>query len=81
MYQTIGEKISVIGIYKQGKFIPKKFQWNGNILNIDEITLTADIKDGTIRKRMYSVVCKGNVYRLMFDRQQEIWEVAEVWYV
>lgn len=84
MYQTIGDRIEVIGVYQQSgqpaHFVPKKFKWRGNVYPISEITLVSDVKDGGVRQRLYSVMAGGNVYRLMFNRDDEVWELAEVWY-
>lgn len=80
MYQPINEKISVVGIYDQSQFTPKKFKWRGRVYPISEITLTADTKDGGVRNRLYSVVAEANVYRIKFNRDSEAWLLEEVWY-
>lgn len=79
MYQTIHEKIAVIGVYNQGTFVPRKFQWQRRVYPVAQVTLTSDYKDGGVAKRMYSVASGANVYRLLFDRQDEQWFVEEVW--
>lgn len=78
-YQPIHDSIVVAGVYRQGKFTPKKFQWRNRTLQIDEITLVSDVKDGGVRKRLYSVVVGTDVFRLEFDRDNESWLLAEVW--
>lgn len=80
MFQTIAEPIVVVGIYNQGKFMPKKFRWREKIYLISEITLATDLKDGGVRKRRYSVLSGGNLYRLEFNRDTEHWFITEVWY-
>jgi hypothetical protein len=79
MYQTIAETIEVVGIYRQGKFQPVKFKWQGRVFPVQEITLVADLKNGGVRGRQYSVVSGGNVYRLYFNRDQENWQLKELW--
>ncbi len=79
MYQAIGERINVIGVYKQARFIPKKFEWQGRIYAVDQVTFISEIRDSRISKRQYSVLSQGNSYRLIFDRSEEVWELAEVW--
>ena len=79
MYQRIHEEISVLGIFKNHKFIPKKFNWGNKTYSINEITLISDIKDGGVRKRLYSVVSSANVYRLEFNRETEAWLLEEIW--
>jgi hypothetical protein len=79
MYQTIGEDIEVIGIFKRGKLLPRKFQWRQQILDIQEVTMINDTRDGGIRKRFYSVMSGGNLFRLSFNRESEIWKVEEIW--
>ena len=78
-YQTIHEKISIVGVYANGHFIPKKFRWGERVLRIDQITLQSDVKDGGIRQRFISVMVNNEVYRLCFNRETEDWWVEEVW--
>lgn len=80
MYQPIHDHISVVGVYESGIFTPKKFKWRNKVLVISEITLSSNVKDGGVKKRLYSVVAGGNVYRLTFNRDQENWILDEVWY-
>ncbi|MDH5532804.1 MAG: hypothetical protein OEX81_00055 [Candidatus Pacebacteria bacterium] len=79
MYQKIGEKIKVAGVYKDYTFQPFKFQWNGRQLKIDKITLVSNIKNGLIKKRLYSVMIGNDIFRLLFDRESESWTIDEVW--
>ncbi|MBT3249326.1 MAG: hypothetical protein HN846_04620 [Candidatus Pacebacteria bacterium] len=79
MYEEINEDISVIGIYKKHHFSPKKFKWNNRVFPVDEVTLSNDVRDGMIKKRLYSVVASGNLYRLEFNRESEQWKILEVW--
>ena len=79
MYQTINEQIIIAGVYQANKFIPKKFKWGEKTYLVDEITLSSDFKDGGVRKRAYSVVSSGNVFRLEFNRETEGWWLREIW--
>ena len=79
MYQTIHETIAVAGVYEQHKFTPKKFKWRNRQYVIDQITLSSAIKDGGVQFRTYSVMSGGNLYRLMFNRDDEGWFLEEVW--
>lgn len=79
MYQTIDEPIEVVGVYKQHHFFPRKFRWHHQEYTVSEITLRSDTKDGAIRKRLYSVMCGGTLYRLEFNRETEAWILQEVW--
>lgn len=79
MYEHIHETISVIGVYSHASFVPKKFLWNSTVYPISEVTLMAEIKDGSVRKRHYTVISNGNAYRLLFDRAEETWKLEEVW--
>ncbi len=80
MYQTIDEKIRVAGVFEVSGFVPKKFEWRSKIYPIQEITLKNDVKDGGVRKRFYSVMSRGNVYRIVFNRDSEEWQLAEMWF-
>ncbi len=79
MYQTIHEPIEVIGIYAHHTFLPKKFKWKNRVFPISETTLQSNIKDGEVRKRLYSVMAEHNLYRLEFNRETEDWLLEEIW--
>lgn len=79
MYQTIHETIAVAGVYDRAKFLPKSFVWRQRKRAVSEITLMANINDGGIKKRHYAVIAENNLYRLLFDRQNEVWWLEEIW--
>lgn len=79
MYQIIGETIWVAGVYKHAQFTPKKFKWRQREFSITQITLISDTRDGTVKKRLYSVVSGNEVYRLEFNRESEQWYLQELW--
>ena len=79
MYQTINESVLVAGVYAHHTFTPKKFKWRTRDLAIDRITLVSDIKDGGVKKRLYSVTVGKDVYRLEFNRDSEHWILNELW--
>jgi hypothetical protein len=80
MYQTIHEKVAVAGVYDKALFLPKKLKWHGRELRISKVTFANDYKDGGVRWRMYSVMAGGNLYRLSFNRETEVWMLEEVWH-
>lgn len=79
MYQTIHENIAVAGVFAQASFAPRKFQWRNREYGIEEVTYTAEWRDGGVRTRQYSVVSAGNMYRLLYNRETEEWWLEEVW--
>lgn len=79
MFQTIGERVEVIGSYSKGPFYPKKMKWNGRIFAIEKVTLISDIRDGDVKKRLYSFTSGKDLYRLMFNRETENWMLEEIW--
>lgn len=79
MFTPIHESISVAGVFTANGFAPKKFQWKQTTYPIEEITLISNVKNGGIRKRLYSVMSKGNLYRLEFNRENETWILEEIW--
>lgn len=79
MYQTIHEKILVWGVYRQAQFAPQKFVWRLASYPVDKITLVSDLKEGLVKKRIYSLISRGNMYRLSFNRETEIWFLEEIW--
>lgn len=80
MYQTIHEKIAVAGVYDKTSFTPKKFKWKSRELKISQVTFVNDHKDGGVRWRTYSVMAGGNLYRITFNRETELWMLEEMWY-
>ncbi len=79
MYQTIHERIKVIGIYQQAGFKPVKFCWQNQIYHIDQVNLISNIKQGQVKQRIYSVQVKDQIFRLLFDRAEETWTLKELW--
>jgi len=81
MFQTIDETVTVAGKYERSHFTPTAFAWRGRKITISEITLTSDTRDAGIKKRLYSVVGTGSatLYRLEFNRENEIWTLREIW--
>lgn len=60
--------------------MPMRFLWRQAYYKIAATTLLSDIKEGQCQKRLYSVLVKGNCYRLLFDRDEETWFLEELWY-
>lgn len=79
MYQTISETISVAGAYIPGGFKPAKFRWKNRLYPIKEICSQHDFKDGNVKKRRFSVLSGSTVYLLEFNRDQESWQLVEIW--
>ncbi len=79
MYQTIHDLIEVVGIYGRGQFHLRKFNWHGRVYVVDQVTLVANFKDGGVKQRMYSVQSGANIYRLLFNRENEQWYLDEIW--
>lgn len=79
MFEEMNEKISVIGLYKNCKFIPKMFFLKNRNMPVEEVTLINNIKDGLTKKRQYSVTSGNNVYRLIFNRDDESWCLTGVY--
>lgn len=79
MYHPINEKVAVAGIYTSGKFSPRKFKWRSQTFEVNQICTVHDFKDGSVRKRRFSVMANRNVYLLEFNRDQEIWTLEQIW--
>jgi hypothetical protein len=79
MYQRIDETIIVAGVYRPGKFIPKRFQWKQHTFDITTINTSHDFRDGNVRKRQFSVSVGENVYLIEFNRDQETWTLEQLW--
>ncbi|MEK7595105.1 MAG: hypothetical protein AAB443_00735 [Patescibacteria group bacterium] len=79
MYEEVNAKIKVAGVYENNLFWPRKFVWNGKLYEIEQITLTSELRDAGVKKRLYSVLSKGTVYRLLFNRDNETWFLRALW--
>jgi len=79
MYETIDESISVLGVFRSGSFVPRKFLWRDCEYRVEQVTFVTDIRDGAENLRQYSVVAKGASYRLLFNRTHETWQLKELW--
>lgn len=79
MYQTITETISVSGVFENGSFAPKKFNWNKRSYSIEEVTSIHELRDGGVIKRRYAVLSSGNLYLLEYNRREETWILEQVW--
>ena len=79
MFQKIDERVDVVGSYGKGPFVPKKMRWNGRVFGIEKVTLISEIRDGLVKKRLYSFTSGKDLYRLMFNRETENWMLEEIW--
>ena len=79
MYHTIGEKITVAGVYTSGRFKPRKFQWRQQLFTITSSCSVHDFRDGTVRKRRFSVMANGLLFLLEFNRDTENWVLEQMW--
>ena len=79
MYQRIGEKISVVGIYTSSTFQVKKFQWQQREFRVEKVNEVHDFRDGMMRKRRFSLLTDGNVYLIEFNRDTEVWTLEQIW--
>ncbi len=79
MFQSINERVEVAGSYGKGPFHPRKMKWKGQIFEIEKITLISDIRDGDVKKRLYSFTSGKELYRLLFNRDTEMWMLEEIW--
>lgn len=79
MLNSVNEKISVIGTYKNSRFTPKKFQWREKIIPVETITFITDDKNGQMKIRIYSILHKNTLYRIEFNRESEVWTLLETY--
>lgn len=79
MYETIGEKIEVAAIFRNGKAFPKAFKWKGRKYEVEQINLAHEEKNGTSIIFCFSVTSGGNFYELSFDNINLIWKLEKTW--
>ena len=66
MLTQIDEPIIVAGVYEKASFFPRVFLWQSQKYKVEKITLVSEIKDGSVRQRVYSVISGDVLYRLKF---------------
>ncbi len=79
MYQTIHETIKVGGIFHQAQFKPLWFVWQEKRFDINEITLISDLKNGKVKKKLFSVLANDNLYRLDYCPADQTWFLEQIW--
>lgn len=79
MFTSIDEPIAVLGYYSNQRFHILKFRWRSTIYSVQEVTLTAKVKDGGVPWQYYSVTVQGNLYRVAHNQQSQQWLLKEVW--
>ena len=79
MYQTIHEPIKVAGVFNRSVFKPTWFEWRRQLFKVEQITLISDYKQGLVKIKIYSVIAKGNLYRLQFSLNSGDWILENVW--
>jgi len=79
MHQIIHETITVAGIFQQASFKPVWFIWKQRRLKINDITLISDIKEGSVKKTVYSVQAQDNIYRLDYYFLTQDWFLESIW--
>ena len=78
MFQTLGDRVSVLGIFKSGKLKPLRFFWKNKTFPISHITTTYCIKDGEVQKEVFAVKSFGNIYKLVYIPKDYSWILEEV---
>ena len=79
MFTPLNERVSVVVVYANNAVKPYKLRWRGQEHLIEKITLTSDLTEGIIKRRVYSVQFAGALYRLEFNRMTEHWKLLEVY--
>lgn len=78
-YETINEKVDVVGIFSSFKFTPCQFRWNKRDYEISQITAVHEMVDGSSRKKIYSVLSQGTLYLLEYNLNNEEWKLKQLW--
>lgn len=78
MFTKINETIAVVGTYNHSSFKPRKFLWRDRVFPIQKITFITETRDGANKLRIYSIESQGSIYRILFNRETEEWQVSEI---
>lgn len=79
-YTKVDEPVSVLGVFQNSSFIPKKFKWHNRSYPVEKVTSTHVVEDGRVAKRCYAILSQGNLYLLEYNRTSESWKLSQVWY-
>jgi hypothetical protein len=79
MFTEIHEPIITLVSYERAGMQLKRFRWRNQLFAVEKVTAVTNIRDGSVRQRRWSVVSGGAVYRLLFDRVAETWELEAVY--
>lgn len=73
------EKIDIIVVFEQDKARPYSFKWGGKKYVVEKINLVYAKNTGTGKFLYYSVTAEGNYFKLIFDTNEMMWWVEEVY--
>lgn len=74
----IREPISVAVLFEHGAIKPVLFRWNGKKIEIEKTSFTWETRQGVARLLHFSVVCRRNIYELVFNLNEMTWRLETV---
>ena len=79
MYEDIKEQVSVEAVFKNGKVIPRSFNWRGRDYLVTGINLEHQEKRGDDLWFCFSVTSRDNNYELTFNSKHLTWTLERAW--
>lgn len=79
MYEKVGEKIEVLGIFKGGSVVPQLFKLKRKVIKINKVHLSYQKREGKFINYYYSAETERGVFKLKFNNETLVWEAEEVW--
>lgn len=74
----VDDLINVGVVFKGGVASPKWMRWRGRVIEVENIPMRYDGKDGDAPLTYYSLVSKTAVYGVVWNRKTNVWRLIEV---
>lgn len=78
-YETIGEQIKVLAVFKNGTIFPHVFEWRGKRYQINKVNLAYQEREGSAINYWFAVESGGLVGKLKYNNFSLIWRFEELW--
>lgn len=78
-YESIGDPVEVIVLFRHGKIQPIKFRWKDRVYKIVRVNGEWFSEQGEIRHRHFSVMAEGpDIYEIVYNTFSSVWELNRV---
>lgn len=78
-YETVGEKIKVLAVFKNGTIFPYAFEWQNKRRKIDKVNLAYQEREGNSINYWFAVESGGLIAKLKYNNVSLVWVLEEIW--